>query len=307
MKEFLQKININNGRVKDVFTSLYSFDKISSEGKPDYDSARITHLFFDLDHDNAIYNTRKLDEYLKSEDIIHLINFSGGGFHVFVPVAYPNFLQSKRDSIFNAVSDIAEKANLTVGINSDSDIDAHTIGNLAQLVRVPNTYNVKRKRFCIPITNKQLYMELNSILSLAKKQNFKPPSLCGSKFVDLTEYDREVSQKFRLPSIETGESMGIENIDISKFPICIQKLLTEKYLRNHRHRFILINYCRELGLPLKDVILLLKKYFDLKTFQHCVYEERQPMFVYQRAELQPLSCEKLKKEGLCVEGCPKKT
>ncbi len=63
MKEFLEKINKTNGKVT-VFTSLYAFEKIKSNGKPEYDSAKITHLYFDLDNSNCLDSAKKLCKYL---------------------------------------------------------------------------------------------------------------------------------------------------------------------------------------------------------------------------------------------------
>ena len=188
MKEFLNKVDKFNG-FTDVFTSLYSYDKILDR-KPDYESARITHIYFDLDHNDCKSNTYKLHKYLSDNELSHTMCFSGRGFHLFVQTEYPNYLKSKKDSIYNAVINIAEKCSLSVGINEDSDIDAHTIGNIAQLVRVPNTYNIKRKRFCIPISSEQLQFNIERIYELASRQQPRM-FIYGNKALPLEEFDRE--------------------------------------------------------------------------------------------------------------------
>ena len=92
VSQFIDKVNRYNGRTT-VFTSLYPFDYINSNGKPDYDSARIQHIYFDLDNTKSLEITRKMHEYLLEKDLRHSIFFSGGGFHVYIAVQYPNFLK----------------------------------------------------------------------------------------------------------------------------------------------------------------------------------------------------------------------
>ena len=302
MKEFLTKVDNSNGRVT-IFTSLYSYDRIN-DGKPDYESARITHLFFDLDHNDCLANAQKLHRYLDNNDLCHTICFSGRGFHVFTQVEYPNYLKSKKDAIYNAVISIAEQCSFTIGINEDSDVDAHTIGNIAQLVRVPNTYNIKRKRFCIPISVEQLQLNIESIYKLAERQQPKL-YIYGSKALNLEEFDREPNNRYRTDAIETTESIGIDSIRIESLPPCIRALATAKLIK-HRQRYILINYLREIGLPFDDCLLFLKKFLDPKTYSHSVFEERQPYMIYQRADLVPHSCSRLQKEGLCISDCKKR-
>ncbi len=298
MTEFLAKVNKYNCKTKDVFTTLYSFDSII-ETAPDYSSARIQHLFFDLDNGNCLESMNKLHEYLRQQDLQHCMFFSGGGFHCYVETDYPNNLKDKKSAIFNAVMQIADNLQFKAGIDEHSDLDAHTIGNIAQLVRVPNTYNLKRKRFCIPIYHKDLKLNLEEIYKLASSQR-TPLVIYGSKQINLESYDREPIEKYRTPAIETGDSIGIEQINIETFPPCIRKLLTAKFIK-HKHRFYLISYFKEIGLPLRDCILLLQKYLDSRTYNHCVHEERQPVFVYRRSDLGFPSCERLKKDDLCVD------
>jgi hypothetical protein len=263
-----------------VFTSLYSFERVKPDGKPDYDSAKITHLFFDLDNDNAEANMKKLHQYFSVLNIIHTVLFSGGGYHVYAAVKYPNFFKNKKATIFNAVTNICDKLGLTVGINEHSDIDAHTVGNIAQLVRVPGTFNIKRKKFA---SNMIGY---------------------GKIYCELEEFDREPEQRYRIPAVDFGDSIGIDNINVEKFPPCIKSLLTKKLIK-HRERYIVITYCKDIGLPLKDTILLLKNHLEHRIFHHCCYEERQPIFIYRRGDLSFPSCETLRREGLCVENCKK--
>ena len=301
LKEFIEKINRNNGKTT-CFTSLYAFDKINSNGKPDYDSARISHIFFDLDNSNCFENVKKLHQYLIEQKLMHTMFFSGAGFHVHVAAKYPNFLQNKKAAIFNAVIDICDNLGLKIGINEHSDIDAHAIGNTAQLVRVPQTWNIKRKRFCIPIVEPDFMGPFEIILDLSKKQRYKNTSwVYGSEYLDLQQYDKEKTERVELPEFKLEEKTGIE-VDVDKFLPCIKSLLDRKVLK-HRQRFLILLYCKEIGLPMSDSISLLQKYLSPRTFYHSVKEEHQPLFIYKRADLMFPSCNKLKEEGYCIKGC----
>lgn len=301
VNEFLQKVNNHNFKTT-VFSSLYSFNKFQLDGRPDYNSVQITHIYFDLDNSNCLNNCRTLHRYLQSENLSHCMYFSGGGFHIHVATEYPNFLMNKKAAIFNVVTEVADKLGLTVGITKDSDIDAHTVGNIAQMVRVPNTYNLRRKRFCIPISEDDLQKSIEEIHQLAQHQ-VPTCYIYGLRSLDLNPYDREPVEEYRIPALEASdESIGIDNINTDKFPDCVKKLLSTKNIK-HRERFVVITYCKELGLPLRDTILLLKKHLDPITWNHCVHEERQPVFIYRRADLGFPKCEKIKGEGLCNGDC----
>lgn len=296
LREFIEKINKYNG-ISTVFTSLFSFDYIKSNGKPDYDSAKIQHIFFDLDNGNSLESLRKIHKYLMTKNLRHVIFFSGGGFHAYVATKYPQILKNKKSAIFNAVVDIADQLKLKIGINEDSDIDAHAIGNLAQLVRVPNTFNLKRKRFCIPISELDLTLTFEEIRDLAKKQRLAV-EIYGDNYLNLEEYDREPVERIDFPVGEFSGEIGIDKIDVEKFPPCIKFLLT-KGLIKHRERYLIIVYCKEMGIPIKDTIMILRKYLSPKTFNHCIREERQPIWVYRRNDLFFPSCQRLQEEGYC--------
>ena len=300
-KEFLDKINRSNGK-STCFTSLYAFEKIKEDGRPDYDSAKVTHIFFDLDNGNAMLNAQKLHKFLEEQNFKHTMNYSGGGFHVFLATQYPNFLKDKKSAIYNAIVDISEKVGMKIGIDEHSDIDSHSLGNLAQLVRVPNTWNFKRRRFCTPITAVQLG-NYDELLYTASHQN-NWITIYGEKYLDLSQYDRERIERAKPVELELEESTGVE-LDFEKFPPCIKSLLTANLIK-HRCRYLIITYCKELGLSLSDTVQLLKKYLPSRTFHHCVSEERQPLFIYRRGDLVFPNCETLRAEGYCSTECGKR-
>lgn len=300
-KEFIDSINKNNGKTT-VFTSLYSFEKLT-ESKPDFESAKISHIFLDLDNANSLENANKLHSLLNQKNLEHCIFFSGGGFHIYIR-ASPKELKNKKGTIFNAVLALADEVKLKIGINGDADIDAHCVGNIAQLVRVPNTYNFKRSRFCIPLKDSDLRLDFESIYKLSQSQRSFFSRSYGELPLDLSQYDGEAIEKTKfINEVDFGDSLNID-LDISSLPPCLQGLYTKK-LFNHRCRYYIITYCKEIGLPIKDCIALLRKLLPPRTFNHCVYEESQPMWIYRRGDLGFPSCARLKEENLCVKTCEK--
>jgi hypothetical protein len=298
-QELSNFVNTYNGKTK-VFTSLYSFDEIENK-RGIYESARINKIYFDFDNpETSLLCANKLHNYSLEHDYSHCIFFSGGGFHVYIKVNYPNNLKNKKASVGNAQYFIADENKINIGINGNSDLDGHIIGNIAQLVRIPNTYNIKRKKFCIPISDEDLKTKnMDDFKGLANRQRFEFFSY-GKGALDIEKFDgEEFDREYEISdNIESGSS-GI-TIDIEKLPPCIKEFTTKKHLK-HGERYLFILYCRELGLLYEDTLALMKTFLEPKVFFHCVKQERQPFWTYRRKDLIFPSCETLKERGFCTK------
>jgi len=168
------------------------------------------------------------------------------------------------------------------------------------MVRVPCSFNPKRKRYCIPIKSEDL-TSVADLKKKSKKNNYRL-KIYGNKFLDLTEFDKESdTHKYESINIDIPmDSVDLECINIDKFPECIKNALTESFL-NHRRRFIIITYLKSLGLPENTTINLLRKYMDTKTWLHCVREENQVFWIYKRDDLFFPNCKTLLSEGFCID------
>jgi hypothetical protein len=302
LRDMLSKVNQWNGKM-DIFTSLYALSRVQ-EGRQDFDSyAQVDHIFWDLDdHGSAYENVKKLHSYLVEQNYLHCINFSGGGFHIYVASHNGYRLKNKRVAIDNAMTSISRKLGLKIGIHDSDDIDARTVGNVSQLVRLPNTYNIKRKRFCIPLTHNDLNLPFEEIKKMAEKQKFVGEEwFIGENFLDLEPFDgfEKVRNITNMP-IDTEDCLGIENINLEVFKPCVKVLLMSGKKLSHGERYIIITYLREQGIPIKDTVEILRKYLPSSNFYHCVREERQPITIYSRADLVFPSCEKLQADGYCT-------
>ena len=297
MSDLAQKINLYNTKTT-FFTSLYAFDE-TKNNRGVYSSARIRQIYFDIDTPQTTEPVLTLHNYCLEHNLLHCINFSGGGFHFYIATQYPNNLKNKKAAVGNAQIHIADKLNLKIGVDNGSDIDAHIIGNIAQLVRPPTTFNLKRKLYCFSLTGQNLKLPLEELKEKAKRQVFGI-HVFGKEYLDLTPFDKEpVTKPYDSLNIGIVEGqVGLDTIKTDNFPPCIKFIMTEKVI-NHYKRFIFILYLKELGIPLVDAISLLQKTLDKKTYTHCVKQERQPMWIYKRLDLMFPRCETLQQKGLC--------
>lgn len=298
LKELLEAVNRNNRRTT-VFTSLYAFLEIKNN-RGVYDTAKIRQIYFDFDNPSSLECIRKLHNYCKERNLKHTMFFSGGGFHFYIAVLYPNYLTNKKTAIANAQIQISNDLNIKIGISEDFDLDAHIVGDIARLVRVPNTFNLRRKKYCIPISEEEIeLLTLDGFRALAENKRNKPPFIYGRNYLDLKPFDGEaVNREY---DFSEDYSEGEENatpVDIKTLPFCLQ-VLAEKKSMKHRERFMFISYCKEIGLPSNNTKATLKTFLDPRVFHHSVYEEGQIRYIYSHRELVPPNCDTFKNLGYC--------
>lgn len=296
-EELLQKVNLYNHKTS-VFTSLYSFSQLNDKGNRGiYSTAVINKIYFDSDK-LSLEPIQKLHSYCSERNLYHCFFFSGGGTHFYI--GSEGNLKNPKGAVTNSQVKICDELNLKVGANGGSDIDSHAIGNLAQMVRVPNTYNLKRKLYCIPLSVSDLTLDIEEIKEKAKKPQYGIP-VYGSKMLDLTPYDSEPIVKQELSVKDEIASLELEKINTEKFPPCVRSMLTESFKLDHNHklRFALIVYLRDLGLSESAVIEFLRKILNAKLFRHVILEERQVYWCFKRRDLTFPSCISLLKDGVC--------
>ena len=294
MEDLIRKLNIHNHKTT-FFTSLYSFTELNPvKNRGIYSSAVINKIFLDSDkHSLAVI--KSLHQYCMDKDYIHCFFFSGRGFHYYIGAT--GELKNKKGAVTNAQMKICDDLKFKLGANGDSDIDSHVIGNLAQLVRVPNSYNIKRKAYCIPLKKSDL-TTIEHVVEKAQKPQLGI-SVYGHKYLDLTPFDSEpILQEYDVSVESPGVSLSADKVNKESFPVCIRSIMTDRLI-NHKERYYLIVYLRDLGLDLSSVIEFLRKNLSSKEFSHCVLTERQPYFIFKRNDLVFPHCDTLFKEGVC--------
>jgi len=278
-------INIVN-----LYTSVYKF-KVISKGRPVYDSAVIDKVFVDIDKENEYDKLLDIHEYLTKKDIKHTIFFSGRGFHLYVFTKILDIPEGwvKKQALVNYIeSELGEKFGLQV--------DKVCVGDLARLTRIPNTFNFKRRRFCIPLDDKLLYSGYNYIRQCALKQKFDY-NIWGAKEIDLMKWVKDV-EMLNTSNILTKSDYiqqtysvikeGCEEFDfLPDFPPFLDKIISRKKESwnkelGWRERALIIIWLKEHTFTLQQTIAFLRKILTKEEFIHCVMEERQPYYIYRR-------------------------
>jgi hypothetical protein len=154
----------------DAYMSVYGFRflKPPNYRRGDYQTAIVPHFVLDFDcssiiggkqvpvpPETTLNEVRRLHQFLCDEDIRHGVWFSGGGFHVWVKLSKVHMPQTGMDKSIlqgagkHTVREWAEDLSLNC-------IDPHVTFDLASLIRVPNSYNVKRELWSIPLTTEEI-------------------------------------------------------------------------------------------------------------------------------------------------------
>ena len=299
IKEWLKFINLYNGKKKAVYTSVYSFKILDQVGnkpmKPEYNSAVIDKLFFDFDDKSceAWKECNKFHQELLKKNIKHIMIMSGRGYHLYI-FTHPYSPKNVKSTIYNAQMNFVNSLNLLV--------DKQVIGNPAQLARVPNTYNVRGKRFCIPLTKEQFEKGDDFIKQSAVKQNFVKNTVIGKHLLNLEPFDYSSSnEQIEYIVDDNEESSG--NLDYEKdLPDCIKRILSKKDI-GWKGRYLIILYFKEMGHTREEVFQILKNHLSERKLQHCVHEERQLQYLFDRHDLVFPSCEKIMEDGFCNKKC----
>jgi hypothetical protein len=195
-----------------------------------------------------------------------------------------------------------------------SPVDRRVWGDLVRISRIPNTWNPKRQRFCIPMTHKMIHNADPSTLNeLSKQQMFfdvKHLYIGESLYKTPTEYD----EKFFEPALcdYQMEANYDPNPDVTRtvlknmeLPYCIRKLLSITTL-DWSLRFWLIVYLRERGLNESQVVQILTDSLRPDYAEHAVFgQERQVWRAFngpQRKAMMP-NCNKFSTLVGCREHC----
>ena len=290
-KKIMDKLNGVTG----LYRTIYNFN-----GLPSWQTAIIDKIFIDFDPSKEdpesgveVTEARKLHEFLNKGNILHHIFFSGRGFHIFVAVneIRPSQLNNPRTAVRNCHKYIIEEA--------DIEPDPVTV-DLMRIARLPNTINLRTGLFCIPLTPDELYLEKEEIYEMAKTQ--KTPlsfALNKKKRINLDFFDGQEHEVDYAQTVESGVDLDLDDDDI---PECVKNNLMMPDC-NYLERYAIITALRDLSYKKEDIRKLLKKSLTAKKYNHCMYEERQLDYLFQRQDLLFPGCEVLKAQGMCVVGC----
>jgi len=284
-EELLELINKYNGLLN-IYCSLYwydieSVDEFSNEIRRPY----IDKVFFDIDGD--LESTKKLVNFLIKEDLQFWINFSGRGHHIYI----------KTTGGGNATN--LRIAQLSILHDSGANADLHIIGDVQRVSRIPNTWNFSASKYCIPIQIEELGKEDGS------KQRFEK-FIYGTRLLNLSSF---IEDKFEYLKPEIVPNLEITG-NIMLIP-CIRNSLS-RINPSHLERFIItcyLSYSIRDGKPLHffDIKILCEKILDFYNtnahhwldYNFCTTKyfvfNIVPKFDF------PVTCNYLKKNGMCIE------
>jgi len=271
--EFYQKINLFNGK-KRIFSSIYNFT-----GNFEYDNQAmvIDKIFFDFDGENALINALALIEECVKRDYKFTVFFSGAGFHVYI--------FTNRARLANP------KFALAAFQTQYQGMDKTSIGDIARVATVPNTFNTKRGRFCIPVSIEDVKKGIDYIYELAALQRYEA-FVYGNTPVDLVKYDGRPEERYA-----AFDEPRIDVRKIESLPPCINDILSYEK-KGFRGRFLIIVYLKDAGYLKHQIEDVIKEYCSDDEAKHCIYHERQLNYLYWKDMMFPY-CEVIKSEGKC--------
>jgi len=311
------------GKHCDIYTSLYSFSFLEYEKdtrKIIYGKPLINKIFFDFDGLNSLEDVKKLHNYCKNLDLIHRIHFSGGGFHFFI-ITIPDFYPK----------DLLKAYQLMLIKNLNLNCDKKIIGDIHRIFRIHNSFNFKKNisRYCIAINpNSVENNNIDYFINKAKQPNYENNIYCGSKFLNLWEYQYLLDESFNF-CIEDEINFEIVEKDINieykkiidLFPSCIKNLINIKELHG-TYLFLLVLYLKSqliTDIPLfpNEIVGILKNVLNPNEFEHYFgkkylrnhdgHEGKKFKYIMKNDYFLFPSCNIFKKLKLCDPKCLKKS
>ena len=298
-QDFLLKYN----RRKNIYFTVYHFDKLLPEGKPDIESVKFDKVFFDFDEDDCYTKTITFHEYLRNRNLKHEVLLSGRGFHIILYLKNGEKIKNKKQCLANIHNYFDNKFTL--------HLDKHVIGDLSRLRRIPNTLNLKNKRYCIYLCGEDLSNGFDYIKKKAGEPNaehtvfgrfavdaeaFKDKNDISFNGVEVLDFDYNYNEK-------TGDEL------FDKFPPCIKEILTNTEKCHYDGRYFACLYCKSIGLPKNVTFEIMKRYLSKmpddkyrNKLGHLV-KHKTLQYAYSRTQDIIPSCSTNYKSGRCSGKC----
>jgi len=335
-EEFQRYVSKTNGKANMTIT-VYPFRETKPKGnRCEYNTAIIPHFVIDLDKGRAIdmlgmtdeeagqrcaEDTWKLSSHLLKNNWKHCVFFSGGGFHIWClldktyrlpPDELSKLLFSGRMQINKWVKEM-DLVSLDPVVSFRPD----------RHIRIPNSYNVKRKLWSIPLSLGSLSMGWDHITELAEKPSHGMIPM-GNEGMPLEIVDTE-DQQYKMSGL-TGffgkfdaAAIRVEMKNVEGIPMlpCLKAACCEQGSNPpHQSRvylmMYLLDYFRRFARPahtsnITNNDAVLKAHAFIESLEWSDYNPKitRQMLNHGAARYyQTPSCPKLFAESLCVGRCP---
>lgn len=153
-----------------VYFTTYGFTKTQppKHHRVDYNTPIIHHFVMDFDCKDFRRNqedvafsvvqeeVRRLHQYLLSKDITHFVWFTGGGYHIWLPLSESTIIEDGR-----GLRDIRYSGRMMI-TSWENEIgllhcnDPTVLFNTSGMIRIPNSYNAKRGTWCVPLSSEEI-------------------------------------------------------------------------------------------------------------------------------------------------------
>ena len=302
----------------DIFHSNYWFreqeEKFDRNGNiirwgPDYTTAIVDKIDLDLDSyktirlngevmevytDEGILAIRKFHEWCDENNYMHRLIHSGGGFRGILKASgHPLKL---RDAMLN------------IGKKLEIEIDPATVGDTSRMMRVLNSFNFgeHRKRFCIPLTKDEIYLDYSEIRELAKNPRFEQNFIYGEETFLLNGFKIDENKLIKKQLfIDIKKNPDADKIlakygwKIEEFCEPIKHILSMEYV-GHYLRWELIKYLKSVvRMEFNDLVNVLVALLKEAGIHSICEGQAQFAFINNRV----FSPKKMKAINLCPEYC----
>jgi len=295
--EFLEYVNRFNGKLR-IYASVYNY--VPGEEH----LITLDKVFFDFDGEEAFNDMAKLVTHLNDHDYCFTFFFSGGGYHVYLFLDTSERIINRKDCLANIQRYFQKECDIT--------IDPAVIGDIARIATVPNTYNLKRKKFCIPLLMDDVEESHEMICKYADRQMMNG-KVYGTKRFDPKIFDYPSSNivlsgndKY---AFEADELSVGDDIYQYEFHPCIFNMLAVGHSTHigFLGRYRLLVYLRDVGISAVDAQSIIKRHLTSlhegnPEWKNC-FKKRQIERVYSDETYPFVKCEKMMNEGFCPGKC----
>lgn len=309
-EHFLYLLNKYNGIKRKIYHSIL---EPTMDGS--FEHALITWVPFDLDNKDCLLNMRKLFEYCTRYNYKCTFTFSTRGFWFFIKTtAVP--LMNPKQALGNAQRHIAQEVGFTIGKSDICDLDTTCVGDVARVTRCLGTRDLDRNRFCISLTQQELYLSYEEIIKLSETYR-DTYYYSGEVLFDMTPFDTAPSPTFSNEIINQMKDIPLTNIDLDIannvddliYLPCVNGWLKYPARGVYQARYYYAVFCAEELVSKEQCDYFAKLYFGKapRTDRHGTnyihwIKDKTMQKAYSGDKIFP-SCDTLLLKGLCPGKC----
>lgn len=294
LKEIKEYVKLYNGKTN-CYKTVYGFEQYfpsQYRNVPNYDTAIIDKVYMDFDGKETFDEVKRVHEMYLKDDIKHIINFSGNGFHILVYTDKTHIV-NKQPALHRYCDEIS--------MLMDQKVVNDQVG---RLYRIIYTLHIDKKRYCIPLCEDDLKLTWKEICEKSKTLNGIKREVFGREVISLERLDYpEEDGEFGNNTIDLD---GLEiNIDTSQldaeiFPKCALIPMKKEHPRFYE-RMVYFTFMRSCGFSLKTAKKAVRRTWKEPELTHSFNEEKQADKIYANEVSFP-SRYKIASNGYCY-GC----